>query len=61
MRKYAIEVSYEITGLIEVKAENQADAIRQISAINDFDTLLLEVGDDFEDERLMIEDIEQIN
>lgn len=61
MKKYAVEVSYEITGLIEVKAESQRDAIKQILEINDFDTLLLEVGDDFEGERLMIEDIEQIN
>ena len=61
MKKYAVEVSYEITGRIEIKAESQHDAIRQISEINDFDTLLLEVGDDFENERLMIEDIEQIN
>lgn len=61
MGKYAVEVSYEITGLIEVKAESQRDAIRQILEINNFDTLLLEVGDDFESERLMIEDVTQIN
>lgn len=61
MKKYAVEVSYEITGRIGIKAESQRDAIRQISEINDFDTLLLEVGDDFENERLVIEDIEQIN
>ena len=61
MKKYAVEVSYEITGTIEVTAESQKDAIRQVSEINDFDTFFLEVGDDFKNDRLMIENIRKLD
>lgn len=61
MKKYAVEVSYEITGTIEVEAESQRDAIRQVSEINDFDTFFLEVGDDFKNDRLMIENIKSLD
>lgn len=61
MKKYAVEVSYEITGTIEVAAESQRDAIRQVSKINDFDTFFLEIGDDFKNDRLMIEDIKSLD